>query len=437
MMYGVDYKKGIERVLDDQELYLDLLTDFSTNHSTLSGQIYQAIKNKDKILSENLLHDLKGSSSNISAIAIYEIAVKCEYYIQNNDYESALLMTDLLNKAFEDLSSLIEYFKSTTFAMDPSTELSLKTKTHDHLLKKKQNILIVDDSLLNASILHKQLKFDFDVQITDNGKHALEIAFSATPPDLILLDVVMPELNGYEVCKKLKQTQLTKDIPVIFITEKHSDEDEIYGFSLGAVDYITKPFNPVIVNMRVKTHAELKRYRDYLKDISYLDGLTGIANRRRFDEQFSSMWHLAMRKQLPLSIMLIDIDHFKRFNDRYGHDEGDECLRVVAKRLSENILRNSDLIARYGGEEFVVLLVDTPIKGAIVVAEKIRESINLLKIPNEDSPVKPFLTVSIGIKVVIPHEQMNREEIFHQVDQNLYQAKNKGRNQIYFDSSPI
>ncbi|MCL6559450.1 MAG: diguanylate cyclase, partial [Firmicutes bacterium] len=263
-------------------------------------------------------------------------------------------------------------------------------------LHEKQTILIVDDSPENITVLGALLRLDYTVRVATNGKKALKIVESDNPPDLILLDVMMPGMDGYEVCRRLKADSRTRNIPVIFITARCGEEDEVKGFETGAVDYVTKPFSPVVIKARVRTHVELKRYRDFLVNTSYCDGLTAIANRRRFDEYYATMWDLSVRESLPLSLILIDIDNFKLFNDNYGHQEGDACLIRIAQKLSASAKRKTDLVARYGGEEFVCVLPNTGLDGAVVVAEEFRAGILSLQIPHAYSSTGSYVTVSQG-----------------------------------------
>jgi len=297
-------------------------------------------------------------------------------------------------------------------------------------LSKQQTILIVDDAKENINILAELLRTDFKIRAATGGGKALEIAFSDNPPDLILLDVIMPEMDGYEVCKRLKASSQTKSIPVIFVTGKVSEEDEIYGFNLGAIDYIIKPFSPVIIKARVQTHAELKRYRDYLESISYLDGLTGIANRRSFNDYLNSTWNFAEREPSPISMILMDIDHFKQFNDNYGHQPGDACLVLIAQALSETIVRKTDFIARYGGEEFVCILPNTNIDNAAVIAEKLRLSIMALQIPHAFSSAENIITISLGVAAIIPDGNSSCSALIEAADEALYRSKKSGRNKV-------
>jgi len=295
---------------------------------------------------------------------------------------------------------------------------------------KKQTILIVDDVTANIDILAELLRPDYKIRAATSGEKALKISFSENPPDLILLDVMMPDIDGYEVCRILKASFETKDIPIIFITGKTSIEDEIYGFNLGAVDYVRKPFNSVIVKARVNTHAELKRYHDYLEGISYLDGLTGIANRRKFDEYLDITWNFAMRDAIPISMVLMDIDCFKLFNDHYGHKEGDACLIKIAQTLAGVATRKTDLVARYGGEEFVCILPNTEMEDAKQIAEKFRRSIMEIQIPHEYSAAGSNVTISIGVATVIPEINSNCSLLIKASDEALYRAKANGRNQV-------
>lgn len=295
---------------------------------------------------------------------------------------------------------------------------------------EKQTVLIVDDAPANIKVLGEALKQDYRVRVATVGPKGLEIARSSSPPDLILLDIIMPDMDGYEVCRRLKASKHTRDIPVIFITGKSDEADETRGLTLGAVDYITKPFSLPIMKARVKTHMELKRHRDLLEDLSALDGLTGIPNRRRFDEFLTREWRRSVREPAMLSVVIIDIDFFKAFNDTYGHGAGDDCLKKVARTLSQNVKRPTDFVARYGGEEFVCLLPGTDLEGAHQVAENMRRAVEVLKIPHLQSSVADHVTVSLGVAVTIPARDGNPGALIEGADRSLYRAKGKGRNQV-------
>jgi len=206
---------------------------------------------------------------------------------------------------------------------------------------KHCKVLLVDDIQANINILYKTLKNEYDIESERDGESALK-HIESFPPDLILLDILMPGIDGYEVCKRLKANKRAKNVPVIFITSKSEEEDESKGLELGAVDYITKPFSKPIVRARVKNHLIMKKQRDLLENLSNRDGLTGIPNRRSFDMQLKTEWQRAVRSAVPLSLILMDLDFFKKFNDTYGHAAGDDCLKRVAQTLSNSLKRPID-----------------------------------------------------------------------------------------------
>lgn len=294
----------------------------------------------------------------------------------------------------------------------------------------KQTILIVDDAPENIRILSELLKAEYTVRAATNGEKALCIAASDNPPDLILLDIVMPGMDGYEVCRNLKSDSQTKNIPVIFITARESEQDEVKGFEAGAVDYVTKPFNPVVVKARVNTHAELKKYRDYLENTSYSDGLTGISNRRHFNEYYETVWNLAARESSPISLIMIDIDFFKQYNDHYGHQLGDDCLIKIAQKLSESVKRKVDLVVRYGGEEFVCILPKTPIEDAVNIAEALRKNVLSLQIPHAFSAAGEYVTVSLGVTTATPDKDTLPDSLIKAADEALYKSKESGRDRV-------
>ena len=297
-------------------------------------------------------------------------------------------------------------------------------------VKSRQKILIVDDVPENIEIINGILEEDYEVFLATSGKQAIDIAV-AENPDLILLDVMMPDMNGYDVCRELKSHKQFRHIPIIFLTSMNNPESEAKGLELGAIDYIIKPFNPDIVEMRIKNHLELKRHRDILENLSSRDGLTGIANRRRFDEFFEQEWWRAKRKKTQLSLILMDIDHFKQYNDNYGHLAGDDCLKQIALTLDNQLKRPTDLVARYGGEEFVCILPDTDNKGALQIAKQFMKSISDLKIPHSYSNAADHVTISLGVATITPsNSSLSKEELIKVADKNLYEAKANGRNQV-------
>lgn len=297
---------------------------------------------------------------------------------------------------------------------------------------KKDKILIVDDSPANIQIINNILKDDYEIFFATDGISGLKKAYDLNP-DIILLDVLMPDIDGYEVLSRLKSDLLTRDIPVIFITSLDSVEQEIKGLEAGAVDYITKPIVGALLKARVKTHLELKKQNDFLKKLTMIDGLTGIANKRRLNEYLEKWYRILLRKKLPLSVFMIDIDHFKLYNDTYGHLAGDDCLKQIADALRDSLKRPYDLAARFGGEEFACVIPETNINDALFIAKRIKNNIDSLKLEHKSSPVSPFVTVSIGGVTKIPDQLNKHNEMLQKADEALYKAKQNGRNQILIE----
>lgn len=290
----------------------------------------------------------------------------------------------------------------------------------------RSTILVVDDVPANIQVLAQILKDQYTVVFAKSGEEALAMAKKVVP-DLILLDVMMPDIDGYTVCARLKASNTLSHIPVIFVTAMGEVEDETKGLEVGAIDYIMKPANPAIVRCRVHNHLELKRQRDLLRQIALMDGLTGIANRRRFDEVFAAEWRRAQRKQTTLSLIMCDVDHFKLYNDHRGHQAGDDCLRLVAQAIATQMNRPGDMAARYGGEEFVCILPDTDMTGAQLVAENIRKELAALGLPHPASSVGPVVTLSLGIATAMPDQEAAAFHMIALADAKLYEAKKAGR----------
>ena len=293
---------------------------------------------------------------------------------------------------------------------------------------KKPTILVVDDMTTTLLLIHDLLKDTYEVKIAKSGTKALEILESPNDIDLILLDIEMPDMNGYDVCKRIKNNETIKNIPIIFITGRTSQEDEEYGLNLGAIDYITKPFNKAIVKLRIKNYLNLKIKNDMLEKLSMYDGLTNIRNRRFFDETFEKTFSEIKRDKKSLAVLMIDIDFFKLYNDNYGHGQGDETLRKVAKALEKTIKRASDFVARYGGEEFVILLKDIKKDGVEAVANNLLNAVRELKITHEFSKIENYVTISIGVSYYNSSSDITKLELLLKADETLYNVKNSGRN---------
>jgi diguanylate cyclase (GGDEF)-like protein len=293
---------------------------------------------------------------------------------------------------------------------------------------QQSKILIIDDDERYIQSLSSLLESQYAIVTTAESENALNIAM-VEQPHLVLLDLMMEGIDGYQVIRELKQNLETADIPIIIVTGSHDFRDETLCLKLGAVDYITKPYNPEIVKARVHTHVEMKRQKDFLKTLSYQDGLTGIANRRYFDDALIREHRRCKRNGTPLSLLMIDIDFFKAYNDIYGHLTGDDCLKLVVLTMQEQLSRSSDLLARYGGEEFICVLPDTDLEGAKVIAERMRSAILEQQIPHKKG-VGGMITVSLGVVSGMPREGVDPRKFLISADQCLYRAKVSGRNRI-------
>ena len=291
-----------------------------------------------------------------------------------------------------------------------------------------EKILIVDDSLVQAAQLKSILESDYDVTVAQTAEDGLRLA-GGEDFSLILLDVVMPGMDGFTLLKKLQEEIVTQSIPVILITSLSDVTSEQRGLLLGAVDYITKPFNSLIVQARVNTHIKLYRYRKQIEYQSMTDQLTGIANRRQHDIFSIIKWNEATRLKVPFSICMFDIDYFKSYNDTFGHPAGDKVIATVARVISSHLQRSTDFVARYGGEEFVAFFMGGMAEQAYEYLKKIRKSVEECHIPHDPATAK-WVTISAGGVTLIPQKENSYEVYLKIADTMLYDAKRMGRNRV-------
>jgi len=288
-------------------------------------------------------------------------------------------------------------------------------------------ILVVDDAMENVQILFEALQQEQEVLFALDGARALELA-RTQHPDLILLDAVMPGMDGHAVYAALRAAAETRDIPVIFVTALKTPEDETRALEAGAADFITKPVNAAVVRARVRTQLTVKRQADALRALTLTDQLTGVANRRAFDERLDAEWRRCARAGLPVALILADVDHFKAYNDHYGHQGGDACLVQVAAALRRAASRGHDMVTRYGGEEFAILLPQLDAAGAEGVAQRLLDELARIALPHAASPTAPCVTMSLGIAGMVPNDALGAEILVASADALLYQAKAGGRN---------
>jgi diguanylate cyclase (GGDEF)-like protein len=296
-------------------------------------------------------------------------------------------------------------------------------------MMKRPTILVVDDEISNIEIMHAILEEDYEICFAMSGQEALT-TIRKSQPDLVLLDIVLPDLSGFEVCEAIKGDPQLADIPIIFTTGLGEAKDEIRGLSLGAIDYVTKPIEPVILRARVNNHVELKRLRDQLADLAVKDTLTGLHNRRALEKHLNTECVRLSRTSDWLSVIMVDIDFFKQFNDTYGHPAGDRCIAMVAAALARAVKRVNDVSARYGGEEFACILPGSDSAAAELVAQEIRLQVQSLNIPHELSQVSPFVTGSVGVASARCEVDAVPDRWIAVADAQLYQSKLDGRNRI-------
>ena len=310
-----------------------------------------------------------------------------------------------------------------------STTLSSLAQGPAGSAPRKPVLLVVDDQAVNIQVMYQTFANDHQVLMARSGQAALQVCENHSP-DLIVLDVMMPDMDGYEVCQRLKADARTHDIPVIFVTARHDEMAETRGLDVGAVDFISKPINPAIVRARVKTHLTLKAQSDQLRQWVYIDGLTGLNNRRHFDEALAQEWARATRQRSMISVVLIDVDHFKHYNDHYGHMAGDECLRRIATTIRNQLKRPADLAARYGGEEFACILPETGHAGAMHFARSVGDAIRALGMAHATAAHSDVVTISLGVCSGHAQTGVGPQAMLESADTQLYAAKAQGRDRV-------
>ena len=293
-------------------------------------------------------------------------------------------------------------------------------------------ILVIDDSPVQAGFLSSILADDYELTTCNTAEEGLKAAKEGDF-SLILLDVVMPGMDGFMLLQELKAVEITRYVPVILLTSLSDVQYEERGLLLGAVDYVTKPFNPTIIKARVNTHIQLYRYQSRFKEQAMIDELTGVANRRRYEDGSAARWREAVRFELPFSICMFDIDKFKLYNDTFGHPAGDRVIATVAQTVASHFQRSTDLFARYGGEEFVAVFLGSQGTTAFEFMKTVRQSVEDLQIQH-NSPVSPWVTISAGGVTLVPRLGDKLETCLKLADTMLYDAKRLGRNMVVWSN---
>ena len=291
-----------------------------------------------------------------------------------------------------------------------------------------------------------------DILEAQSAVEALSVLDSDASVDLMLLDVEMADLDGISACRKIKALQPFQDLPIIIVTASNDPEMLKKAFEAGAMDYLGKPPTALELGTRVGGAIRLKREMDQrkarereleqlnlkltsvnelLRRLAVVDGLTGVANRRYFDEAIAEEWSRARRNESSIALIMADVDHFKAYNDTYGHQQGDECLKLVAGTMQSALSRAGDMLARYGGEEFAVILPSTDVAGAFEVAERILNAVSDMRLEHSGSSVADHVTISMGVSALRPDEQSSVQELIETADKNLYTAKAQGRNRVF------
>ncbi len=482
LLSGVDLAVVRRQTDNNVDLYRKILTLFCANHGQDIALIRAACQVEDYETAIHLAHKLKGSASSIGMTALYAWVAELERALKQSDHSTlenclektghlltgliaeinqlesssddsvelwqvmtelsaqltgASFITDELLTRLETLlpdqqraqyHALIEHTRATDYPKAQAVLNALIAATNGRVATAEQDlrptVLVVDDARVNQELLVELLKRDYRVKVAGNGPMALEIAESIPQPDLVLLDINMPQMNGFEVCKKMQNNPLTRDIPVIFVTAAADHESETQGLQLGAVDYLSKPINPDIALLRVRNQILLRQHEKKLNYIAHYDNLTGVPNRVLLADRMKQAIAQTRREQNMLAVCYLDLDGFKLINDTLGHQAGDEVLIETALRIA-NMLRESDTVARLGGDEFVVLLPDLHQEHeCISTLKRLLETVALpILIQGQACKV----TASIGVSI-FPYDGEESDALLRQADQAMYIAKQAGKN---------
>jgi|GEM_PF-86785 diguanylate cyclase (GGDEF) domain len=427
---ALDVILGFSRVGNNPYLYQQILSSFRDEYSDQGRQLLIMVEQEKWAELERVAHNLKSVSRYIGADALSLAAQELELLFRRQEARAsrAILAKKLVANIHVLLMAVFDIIKSIPVIAinnheSHPAELETKIQDKQHLPK----ILVIDDELIHRQMLSSLLEHDGDIITVSSGSAALELV-SKQAVDLILLDMVMPDMRGDEIMRALRSHVLTREIDIVIISSHNDVEDEETGFLLGATDYISKPFHPTIVQARIRNVLRMIHQRRLLDQLAHLDGLTGIPNRRKFEQVIENEWMRHEQTEQPLSLAILDVDHFKRFNDTYGHARGDDVLQAVAGAIRNMLRRTGDFTARLGGEEFVLVFSGVDASTSAVMADQIRQAMERI-----DLPVGK-ITVSIGGVTLVPKGNTSLTDAMESADQLLYQAKQNGRNQVCWQS---
>ena len=412
---GIDRDQAARTLGRDRAFFLRLLDGFVAEFADAVGQTGRDLDRGEREAAIRRLHSLRGNAGSLGALDLMATAGALEEAMQRGEMDLAAGLADLERLLRELAAASAPWLAEWEARGRPgannqpcrrsyprivdNAHLPTDTEHGEHGMKPDAKILLVDDEPAAIQLMRKTLIGMGELRYAMGGQEALDLV-AADAPDLILLDANMPGLDGFATCAALHRD--FADIPVVFVTAAGDFENEIRALEAGTSDFITKPINPPVVRARVAMHLKLKAQTDLLRNLSQRDPLTGVANRRALDERLALEWRRVARRQFPLSLLMIDIDHFKAYNDHYGHLAGDQCLTRVAQALAETVSRAEDLVARYGGEEFAVLLSGSGLAEALALAEKVRLAVGALAIPHACSSAGDWVSLSIGVASIQP-----------------------------------
>ena len=345
------------------------------------------------------------------------------------------------NQEFEHKIPILISAKGETvvgFPLEPEIDSFLKTGSlvSDQLLygssshQKKQSIVVLDNDFVSLQMIIQEMK-DCQVEVVKDVNSLIALARERNIPDMVIINMAMIDYSeSSDWWRDTTDLDMVTSVPVIFVSDDKTTVAEVAAFGAGAAEFIAKPYHPKILKARLNRQLQVKKSQEQLNNIARIDALTSLCNRREFDMQLLTEWRRGARSRFQLSLLMIDIDNFKEYNDKYGHIRGDDCLTLVAQTLSGCMQRSCDTLARYGGEEFVALLPESELQGAVNVAQKCLDAVRKANIPHSTSPVKPYITLSIGVASIKPVHGDSMTLLVERADLALYEAKSNGRDQV-------